>query len=299
MPTKLTNETFIDKSTKIHGNKYDYTLVNYQNAFKQVEIICQEHGSFYQTPRDHLQKCGCPLCAKDKLGNQRRKSEDAILKEFFSVHGDKYDYSNMHYKKGDANIEVICKKHGAFFPTALNHLKGSGCPLCYRSLHTLNGFIERASSIHGGKYDYSLVPDAHLKHSQRLLIICPSHGIFEQSKRAHLMGHGCTSCRHYRSKAEKEWLKSLNITDLKHSYIIPKLKFNVDGYSPSTNTVYEFYGDFWHANPSVFNQLIKHPKLKGTYGDVYFRTMERERKITQAGYNIVTIWESDWNRVIR
>lgn len=296
MPTKLTNQQFIQKATNFHGYTYDYSNVKYEGAFQPVEIICRIHGIFRQMPRDHLQKCGCPKCSKNKLGDQRRKSKEDIISQFNLKHENKYDYSNLKYEKGCKKIEVICKEHGAFYPTALNHLHGSGCPLCYRSLHTLKGFLERANKIHGNKYDYTLVPDKKLNHSEKLSITCPYHGIFIQTKRAHIMGHGCPSCRHYRSKAEKEWLKSLNIDDLRCSYFLPDLKYNVDGYSPKSHTVYEFYGDFWHANPHVFDHALKHPKLKGTYGDVYSRTIEREKKIIQSGYTVVSIWESDWKK---
>ena len=59
---KSNTKEFIEKSCAIHQNKYDYTKVNYINAFTKVTITCPIHGDFEQTPHSHLQGCGCPKC---------------------------------------------------------------------------------------------------------------------------------------------------------------------------------------------------------------------------------------------
>ena len=59
---KYNTESFIEKAKIIHDNKYDYSKVNYINAFTKIEIICLNHGSFFQRPHDHLNKNGCPKC---------------------------------------------------------------------------------------------------------------------------------------------------------------------------------------------------------------------------------------------
>lgn len=58
----ITTEEFIKRAKEIHGNKYDYSLVDYKNARTKVKIICPEHGVFEQQPRAHLNKQGCPKC---------------------------------------------------------------------------------------------------------------------------------------------------------------------------------------------------------------------------------------------
>lgn len=60
------NETFIEKALQIHGDKYDYSLVNYSHSHIPVEIICKKHGSFWQTPTNHLYGKGCPLCNESR-----------------------------------------------------------------------------------------------------------------------------------------------------------------------------------------------------------------------------------------
>ena len=65
--TKLRSnvENFIKKSKSIHGDKYDYSKVEYQNSKTLVEIICKSHGSFFKKPNNHINgdKEGCPKCS--------------------------------------------------------------------------------------------------------------------------------------------------------------------------------------------------------------------------------------------
>ena len=78
-----TNQSFIEKVSKIHSNKYDYSLVNYINNNTKVKIICPQHGIFEQTPRGHL-KYGCPKChirgySKDKWVAIAHKNRNSLL----------------------------------------------------------------------------------------------------------------------------------------------------------------------------------------------------------------------------
>lgn len=60
---RLGNEEFIEKARNIHGEKYDYSKVEYTVTRKPVIITCPRHGDFVQTPEAHLQGKGCPMCA--------------------------------------------------------------------------------------------------------------------------------------------------------------------------------------------------------------------------------------------
>lgn len=64
---RLTTDEFINKAINIHGNRYDYSKVVYEHAKKKVEIICDIHGIFKQTPNDHLSGKGCPFCNESHL----------------------------------------------------------------------------------------------------------------------------------------------------------------------------------------------------------------------------------------
>lgn len=64
MPKKITSKEFIEKSRLIHGDRYDYSLVNYKNTYERINIVCKVHGMFSQVPKDHLSGAGCSICAK-------------------------------------------------------------------------------------------------------------------------------------------------------------------------------------------------------------------------------------------
>ena len=64
---KATNkEEFVYKASKIHNNKYDYSQVEYTNSKAKIKIVCPEHGEFWQSPNDHLNGCGCPVCKESR-----------------------------------------------------------------------------------------------------------------------------------------------------------------------------------------------------------------------------------------
>lgn len=194
------NKTFIQKAKSVHGDKYDYSRVEYINSYTHVEIICPIHGSFNQIAGGHYQGHGCLKC-----GNENRKLS---LKEFIqkaeSVHGEgKYDYSQVIYINNSTHIEIGCPRHGIFFEqTPGHHLDGNGCEKCARdnSRLTMDEFIQRAQSVHGDKYDYSKV--AYLDHMTKVEILCQKHGSYWQTPNHHLcLGNGCHKCNE--SKGEK------------------------------------------------------------------------------------------------
>ena len=77
---------FIEKSVKIHSDRYDYSLVNYVNSKTKVKIVCPIHGIFEQIPYSHLKGCVCRLCANE---NQKLTTNKFIEKSK-KVHGNKY-----------------------------------------------------------------------------------------------------------------------------------------------------------------------------------------------------------------
>ena len=125
---KLDKEVFIKRAKQIHGEKYDYSKIEYLGYEKKVRIICKEHGEFWQTPHSHLSGQGCPTC----YGNKKLTTEE-FIERARKVHGDKYDYSNVEYLGNESKICIICPKHSEFWQTPHNHLHGQGCPYCWNS----------------------------------------------------------------------------------------------------------------------------------------------------------------------
>lgn len=74
----------------------------------------------------------------------------------------------------------------------------------------------------------------------------------------------------------------------------------VDGYCKETNTVYEFHGSYFHGDPTMFEDDDRpHPyKKQLTAKELYNQTIERENDLIDAGYNLVTMWESEFRQII-
>ena len=126
---KLTTEGFIKRVRKVHGNRYDYSKVKYDDSKTRVIIICREHGEFEQLPFGHLYGQGCPKCSK--YYKQKITTEE-FIKRAREIHGDRYDYSKVDYVNSKTRVIIICPKHGEFEQISSNHLIGQGCPKCNR-----------------------------------------------------------------------------------------------------------------------------------------------------------------------
>lgn len=123
----LTKNSFIEKSIEKHGNKYDYSLVNYVNSLNKVKIICPIHGEFLQIPYHHYNGKGCQKCSNNV------KTVDDFITKSINHHGLKYDYSNIEYSDTNTKVNIICPIHGVFKQTPKHHYNGSGCPKCKNS----------------------------------------------------------------------------------------------------------------------------------------------------------------------
>ena len=127
---KLSLTEFIERSRKIHGNKYDYSKARYVNNGTKVCIICPIHGEFWQTPHNHLIGRGCNKCKNNKISVSETKTTEKFVLEARKVHGDKYDYSRTKYLSAKDKVCIICPEHGEFWQEASSHLSGCGCPKC-------------------------------------------------------------------------------------------------------------------------------------------------------------------------
>jgi hypothetical protein len=163
---KSNKTEFIEKSKKINGNKYDYSLVNYIQSNSKVIIICKEHGEFLQTPSKHTNsKQGCIKCS----GNFQLNTEE-FIKRAKNMHGDKYKYSKANYNNCNKKITIICKEHGEFEQNPYEHYKGHNCPKCRPNYSKVQiqwlNFIQSYKKIHiqhaenGGEFS---IPETRFK----------------------------------------------------------------------------------------------------------------------------------------
>ena len=126
-------EEFIEKARNVHNNKYDYSEVVYIRSNKSVCIKCPIHGEFWQTPNNHLRGKGCPVCGHIRSNESKSKTFLYFKEKANIVHNNKYDYSNVVYRKYTDKVPIICPEHGEFWQKFSNHLMGNGCPECAES----------------------------------------------------------------------------------------------------------------------------------------------------------------------
>jgi len=122
----------------------------------------------------------------------------------------------------------------------------------------------------------------------------------------HLNGTGCPKCntRGF-SKVQISWLNFISTyygikiihAENGNEYIIPNTRFKADGYCIETNTIYEFHGDYWHGNPNIYHSNQLNKTTKCTFGELYQITINKEQKIRDKGFNLITMWENDWNNL--
>lgn len=192
---KITTDEFIKRAKVKHGDKYDYSKVEYVTATTPVKIICPEHGEFWQTPSKHVSAGhGCPKC-----GRAKQDLIEKFICEAKAVHGDKYDYSESKWNGFKEKIKIICPEHGPFLMDRQHHiLRKQGCPVCANlkkgTFLTTEEFIEKAKKLYGDLYTYekTIYKDWYSK----VLITCSIHGDFEVTAGQFLTKHSvCPGCK--------------------------------------------------------------------------------------------------------
>lgn len=290
----MTHNDFISRAVSIHENKYHYPE-RYVRAHQLISIQCKIHGIFKQKAYSHLAGHGCKLCANIQLKEKLKKGSQEFITQCNLKHNYFYDYSKVEYTNTNRKVLIVCPLHGEFKQLAQNHLRGSKCPLCATKKENkkLDIFISQAKIIHGDKYTYTEYSGAHAP----VEIVCPYHGSFSQTPNSHLRGRGCPKCQWSNSsKLEKEWLDAIGIEEAKRNkqLIIDDKLFKFDAYCQEANTIYEFYGDFWHGNPNKYDPEDVNKKVNKTFGELYNETINRENFLKQKGFELITIWEGNF-----
>jgi superfamily II DNA or RNA helicase len=290
-----TTDQYIVKAKEIHGDKFDYSRVNYVARNIKVEIVCRTHGSFYTLPDDHTRYStgGCVECA----GNQQLTTEQFIAKahEFHGI--GTYDYSVTEYIDNHTKVKIVCHVHGEFWQLPTNHYK-YGCIKCSgKFLKDNEDFKREAIIVHQGKYTYENAK--YVGAFVKVEVTCPNHGPFWILPTNHVHGtRGCPKCSGHVSIGETKWLDSLGIpNDSSHRSVylnVSGAKYYVDGFDPDTLIVYEYDGDYWHGNPKIYEANKIHPEAKKTFGELWKRTVTKKKNLEEAGYKVISMWESDF-----
>jgi len=236
---KKDTETFISEARKVHGDKYDYSKVEYFTTKDKVCIICPKHGEFWQQPASHLRGANCPECS-----GLKPITIDVFKKRSALIHDDKFDYSKVYFDSVSEKVCIICPEHGEFWQSALSHMHGYGCPKCSGKYMDTQFFKEKAAKVHHGKYDYSKV--VFIGSFQKVIIICPIHGEFEQVASYHLAGNGCPRCNERQLERDVHALLRRNhikfIAQKSFDWLVYDGKMFLDFYLPDHGVVIECQG---------------------------------------------------------
>jgi hypothetical protein len=302
---KLTTQEFLEKFYEKYpdGLNLDLSKFAYTTARTKSLIICNIHKiEYFNTANNLLQgiKC-CKLCKSSAIANVQRYNLNTFVEKSKQIHKNRYDYSKTVYKDIRSKVNIICKKHGEFLQHPQSHWAGYGCPQCgYTSLRkTKEQFVATANKIHNNRYDYTT--SEYTNNYTKLKICCHLHGEFDRTPVAHtIYQRGCPACYPgNQSWVEISWLDSLRIPEdnRQKRITIGKKTFLVD--AKVENTIYEFWGDFWHGNPEKFLPYDVNGKCGKTFNELYTETMKKRDLILSAGYNLVEIWESNYRDQIK
>ena len=283
---KIDTNSVIERFRKIHGDRYDYSLVEYKNMNTPVSIICNIHGIFTQTPHNHLKGNNCPICAKEENANRKRMSIGTFIERARKIHGDKYDYSQVEYKNNRTKVFIICPIHGGFWQMPCEHLKGSGCKQCaleytaeLRKKKSKIEFESRANKIHHNKYIYDI--STYNGNEELITIYCPIHGQFTQRVHDHLQGCGCPKCGLKLSKAEDEiieYIERFNIKVEKRNKTLIS-PYELDIYLPDKHIAIEYNGLIWHSE--------KFGRDKNYH-------VNKTKQCNDKGVRLIHIFEDEW-----
>ena len=189
-----------------YGKQFTYDNVNYIKNNIKITVRCQDHGDFDVLPSAFLKtKYGCRKCSVDKISrpgsskvSNRKLNQEEFIKSCREVHNNYYDYSKVKYINSRTPITIICPNHGEYSVGAREHKRGQKCKKCSNELKgeksklNTEQFIVNSIITHGDRYDYS--ESIYRSGNEKITIICPEHGNFEQVASLHMRKSGCPRC---------------------------------------------------------------------------------------------------------
>ena len=245
---KSSREVFINKATNVHGDKYDYSKVEYYDSKTNVCIICPEHGEFWQRPAHHVHGVGCPICANNNKGKYNLIGKENFIKKAKEIHGDKYDYSKVEYNGNKTKVCIICPKHGEFWQRPNCHLNGHGCSKCNSSK------LENEITQLLEKHKIQFIFQARKKHLEELNFLGRlTFDFYIPDKKIAIE---CQGKQHFLEDTgwRSEGLKVIQERDLRKKTLCDKHGIKILYYSTDKiNFPYKVYGD----KKELIKEIIK------------------------------------------
>jgi hypothetical protein len=332
MSKKISLEEFIQNSSLIHKNSYDYSHVNFKNLHDMVNIVCKKHGIFIQKAYQHLYGKGCMKCYYD-----RKKSNIFIfINKSKEIYKDKYNYSKFEYIDSKSKSIIICDNNHELMVSPNRHLSGKTfCERCYQ-LDYKKKWIPILESIENFKY--------FLLKGDFVEIQClKCSNIFTRKCSVHLKLKNCPYCRPNKDSLETFIKKSKDqhgelydyskvdyisskhninlICDKGHSFLqnannhLQGIKCpKCNRFDLKENSLYQFIKSNTNIEVKSSNRLI----LKGKELDIYIPELgiafefnglywhseiykdkkyhiEKTKLCLDKNVNLIHVWEDDWD----
>lgn len=296
-------ESFIEKSRKIHGDKYDYSKVDYKGYKIPVEIICPIHGSFWMKPFVHLQPAyqqGCPKCGIAKRVKERTGNKEEFIAKSNALYNFKYNYNKVKYINRNTPVIITCPIHGDFLQKPSQHLDGHECAKCKHP--RINGWtkedlLKSFYLVHQGLYSYPDLPDI-ISRKKKINIKCPKHGIFRQKIDRHLAGDGCPICSNSKHANVLAARMNENNISFEREKNFPWLRrfrrgngMRLDFYLPDYNVGIEYQG----AMHFGIHKSNKYTMTKEDYEDLFERDRVKYKLCKEHGIRILYFcYNKEW-----
>lgn len=305
-----TIEDIVKESREKYGDEklFDFTDSVFTQMDECMTFKCPEGHIVNTSPTVHLRDeslGGCLECSRQLTSTRFAYTQKQWIEMAKIKHEGFYNYSKIVYSSSQICVTIICPEHGDFTQNPSSHLQGVGCPKCgiqksaQSKVISDDVIITRMSTVHP-TYNYTRV----IRDGGRIFVegTCnKNHDVrhrFDHAKE----GHGCDRCCNNYSKFAMECLDYyiLRYSDIQHGLnggeFTPTGSSRVDGYSQKCNTIIECHGGFWHGDPRIYNKDEINPRTKCSFGECYENTQSKTRKLKELGYNVIELWELDWNR---
>lgn len=309
----LEHSPYLLKEWDYNLNKESPDKINFGTE-KLAHWICSKCNSNYESKINHrVDGSGCPFCAGKKVNNTNCLTS---IYPDISKHLKNPSIGNIITYRCYKKQNWICFKCNEEFSSrtysvVTSFKKGfNGCPYCSgkQANHKNNITVTHPEIAKEWSYNKNeSKPEQFTAGSgsrSKVWWICEKNHEWQASINARAgsknkRGSGCPNCSHKISYPELAWINSLNISNLnfQKKININGKRFKLDAYDPATNTVYEFNGDYYHGNPDIFDSEDYNETCKKTFGELYQKTLDKEKLLISAGYNVITMWENDWNKL--
>ncbi len=331
MTKKTTTIQFIERSNIIHKNKFDYSKTIYTTTHSSVIISCPIHGEFQQTALLHLRGLGCSQCSSstrkqtnlerhgvenpNQLKKFREKAKRTNLIRYGVEHPSQSEevmnkqkqtnlerYGVEHFNNSEKTKQTNLERYG-HENIAHGVLREKVIQTNLDRYGVENPSQQNMINILPLIEDVEWMTNQYVTHCKSATQIALELGINVTTICNYLHTHQIpTTPMNKHSYKSDRWIKSIIESEniyIQHAgnigeYSIPNSPYHADGFCAETNTIYEFYGDYWHGNPNKYAPDFINQVKDMTMGEIYQKTIIRENKIKYLGYNLITMWESDY-----